>query len=53
VKSNVGAGDGVFRIVVGLVVLRDMFGFDGHLWWLGLLGLVPLATEISGWCPIY
>ncbi len=52
-KCNVGAGDRVFRITLGLVILASMFVFDGRLWWLGLFGLLPLLTGIAGWCPAY
>ena len=52
-RSNIGAGDAVFRIALGLVVFTGMFVFDGRLWWLGLFGLIPLVTGIFSWCPIY
>ena len=52
-KENVGTGDRVFRIVLGLMLLMSMFVFDGRFWWLGLVGFVPILTAIAGWCPAY
>ena len=52
-KSNIGTGDRVFRITLGLLFLASMFVFDDRFWWLGLIGLVPLVTGIAGWCPAY
>jgi hypothetical protein len=51
VKSNIGAGDTVFRIVVGQWSLPGCSSLMDA--WGGLIGLAPLATGISGWCPIY
>lgn len=50
-KSNVGGVDRVLRISVGVVLIAlaatDVIG----VW--GWLGVVPLATGLSGWCPAY
>ncbi len=50
-KANVGGVDRMARIGVGaaLVVLAAT-GAVG-VW--GWLGLIPLATGLSGWCPAY
>ncbi|MDP2784913.1 MAG: DUF2892 domain-containing protein [Sulfurimicrobium sp.] len=54
-KANVGGIDKILRIVAGVVllaltfVLRDETG----LWLWGLIGIVPLATGLMGWCPFY
>jgi hypothetical protein len=53
VKFNVGAGDRVFRISLGLMMLASVFVLGERYWWLGLIGLVPLATGIAGYCPAY
>ena len=52
-KSNVGSGDRVFRITLGLVLLVSVWVFGGGFWWLGLIGLIALATGIAAWCPAY
>lgn len=49
-KTNVGSFDGAARFVVGIVVLH--FGIRDIGWW-GLLGLIPIATTIINWCPLY
>ncbi len=48
---NVGGMDRVVRIVAGLALLA--LGAFGPLGWWGVIGLVPLATGLAGWCPPY
>jgi hypothetical protein len=50
---NVGVVDKVVRIVVGLGLLSLVFVLEGNVRWLGLIGLVPLATGLIGYCPLY
>jgi hypothetical protein len=49
-NRNVGSADRVARIVLGIAVL--VAGSVLGSWW-GLVGLVPLATGLIGWCPAY
>lgn len=49
-KANVGGADRVARAVVGLAILGA--GLYLQSWW-GLVGLVPLATAVVGFCPAY
>lgn len=49
--QNEGLVDRAVRIVVGLVVLA--LAFVGPKTPLGWLGVVPLATGIIGFCPLY
>lgn len=49
-NRNVGPADRVARIVLGIAVL--VAGSVLGSWW-GLVGLVPLATGLIGWCPAY
>ena len=51
--ANVGGVDRVVRIVLGLAILSLFFVLEGpkHYW--ALVGLVPLATGLVGWCPAY
>ena len=50
-KANVGGIDRMARIGAGAVLVglaaTDMVG----VW--GWIGVVPLATGFSGWCPAY
>ena len=49
--KNVGTVDRVLRIVVGLALLSLIFIGPKTLW--GAIGIVPLATALMGWCPLY
>ncbi len=49
-KCNVGTMDRLMRIVVGLIIAILGVWFDS--WW-GLVGLVPLATGLFKFCPLY
>ncbi len=48
---NVGTVDRAVRIVVGLGVLSLVF-IGPHTPW-GYLGLIPIASALIGWCPVY
>ena len=48
---NEGTVDRTIRVVVGLIVLSLTVVGPHSL--LGLVGLVPLATGIVGYCPLY
>jgi DUF2892 family protein len=48
---NEGTIDRVFRVVLGLALLSLIF--VGPHAWLGLVGLIPLATGLVGFCPLY
>jgi hypothetical protein len=52
-KRNVGSVDRVIRIVAGLIVLSLVFILEGNARWWGLVGLLPLATGLLGWCALY
>jgi hypothetical protein len=49
--ANEGLADRLIRIAVGLVILSLAFVGPQTPW--GYLGLVPLATGIVGFCPLY
>ena len=50
-KANVGTIDRVLRILVGvLLIALKLTGIIG-LW--GWIGLVPLATGVVRFCPLY
>ena len=52
-QKNVGGIDRGVRILAGAGLLAwAALGQDSaHLW--GLIGIVPLATGLMGWCPAY
>ena len=51
--ANVGLIDRVLRLLVGVGLLAFFFLGEGGARWLGLIGLIPLATAVFGWCPAY
>ena len=50
---NVGTVDRIVRIVIGLALLSLLVVLDGGARWLGLIGIVPIATALFRWCPAY
>ena len=49
--KNIGNIERVLRIVAGLVLIALAATGTVGVW--GWLGLVPLATGLTGWCPPY
>jgi hypothetical protein len=54
-KTNEAGWDRAVRVVLGIVLLVVGFGVVGGTGGavLGLVGLIPLATGLIGWCPLY
>ncbi len=50
-KTNEASVDRILRVALGLALLLLVFVGPRTLW--GLVGLVPLATGIVGFCPLY
>lgn len=50
-ERNIGDIERVMRVVVGLGILSLVFVGPQTLW--GLLGIVPVLTGLTGWCPPY
>jgi len=50
-NTNVGGIDKILRIIVGLVLLSLVFIGPQTAW--GWIGIVPLATGLINWCPLY
>ena len=50
-NANVGGIDSVARIVAGVVLIG--LAATGTIGMWGWIGVVPLATGLSGWCPAY
>lgn len=48
---NMGIGERVIRVILGLIILSLVFWLPKSAW--GWLGLIPLLTGISGFCPLY
>lgn len=50
-KKNIHSYERVARVIVGLGLTSMAFIGPANLWF--LLGLIPVATGIVGWCPPY
>ncbi len=51
--KNVGGVDRGIRVVLGVAALAYFAVGTGPMHWLGLIGIVPLATAAMGSCPLY
>ncbi len=52
-KANVGGIDRILRIAAGIALLAFFFVSASSARYWGLVGLVPLATGLIGFCPLY
>jgi len=50
-KKNIGGIERIIRIVAGVGMLSLVFIGPETKW--GYLGIVPLATGLISWCPLY
>jgi len=50
-KTNIHPIERAVRVIVGLVLVSMAFVGPANLWF--LLGIVPILTGLSGWCPPY
>ena len=50
-KKNVHNIERAVRVVAGLIIISLVFIGPQSNW--GWLGLIPLATGLTGWCPPY
>lgn len=50
-KNNMGKTDRIIRIVIGLILIANVFvGLQSPLGWIGVILLVTGLTDI---CPVY
>jgi len=49
-NKNLGKTDRIIRIILGIIILAVGI-INTSL--LGLIGIIPLATALMGWCPLY
>lgn len=52
-KVNVGPVDQLTRILFGLALLSLLFQTSDPFWWIGFIGLIPLLSGITRYCPLY
>ncbi|HMN38118.1 MAG TPA: DUF2892 domain-containing protein [Hyphomicrobium sp.] len=56
---NMSNLDRALRLILGVVLIALALGLHdvanapaSGIWW-GWLGIIPLATALIGWCPLY
>ena len=52
-ERNIGPVERVARAIIGLVLLGLYAALPGAWRYLALIGLIPLGTAVTGYCPIY
>ena len=50
-KKNIHPVERIARVVFGLTLISMAFVGPQSLWF--LIGIVPVLTGLSGWCPPY
>ena len=50
-KKNIHSIERVVRVVAGLALMSLAFWGPSQSWF--LLGIIPVATGLIGWCPPY
>jgi hypothetical protein len=51
-QCNVGNAEKVVRIIIGLGFFSLFYFLQGDARYWGLIGIIPIATALIGWCPI-
>ena len=49
-KANVGGTDKIIRYIAGIVIIA--LGLYFKSWW-GAIGLLPILTALTSFCPAY
>ncbi len=50
IQANVGKADRMIRLLAGMAIIAA--GVYYQSWW-GAVGIVPIATALINWCPLY
>jgi hypothetical protein len=50
-KQNIHNIERIIRVLLGIIILSLVF-VGPKSWW-GLIGILPILTGLSGWCPPY
>ncbi|MCM8790465.1 MAG: DUF2892 domain-containing protein [Candidatus Omnitrophica bacterium] len=48
--KNIGPTDKSLRLVAGIIIIGAGLYYKN---WLGVLGIAPLLTSFTGYCPLY
>lgn len=49
-SCNIGTTDKIIRIIAGVII--GAIGLYYQSWW-SLVGLIPIITALTGFCPFY
>lgn len=52
-QANIGSLDRAIRLLLAAGLFSLFFILPGQQKWLALIGIVPLATGLVRWCPLY
>lgn len=50
-RGDISQLERYLRVIIGAGLLMWTLFFEGSAW--GWFGIVPLATGLMGWCPLY
>jgi hypothetical protein len=50
---NVTTTDQIFRLALGILILGLYGALDAPWRYLTLIGLIPLGSALTGFCPLY
>ena len=50
-QQNIHNIERIIRVLLGIIILSLVF-IGPKSWW-GLIGILPILTGLSGWCPPY
>ncbi|HEY7636281.1 MAG TPA: DUF2892 domain-containing protein [Gemmatimonadales bacterium] len=50
---NVTTIDRAFRLIIGILILGLYGALDAPWRYLTLVGLIPLGSALTGFCPVY
>ena len=51
--GNIGGFERSIRIAAAVLLLTIVFVAHSSWRWVGLIGVLPLAIGLLGWCPLY
>ena len=49
--TNIGSVERMLRVIAGIAILYMGPGLGLGMW--SLIGIIPILTGTTGWCPLY
>jgi hypothetical protein len=50
-KENIGALDGVIRLILGMAFIA--YAIFAGPWWIAFFAIIPIVTAALFYCPLY